>query len=348
MRTLNTIQATFLILLFLHNHHSIAQVGINTSGSNPHASAMLDINSNSKGLLIPSMSTAQRDAISNPADGLMIFNTTNGIFYYYDAAKMTWQEFYSPLNSIWTKEDGSDDILVRDVNDDNVVIGSVLTDLARLYVRGKNNTQPAIYGYSDTHYGIYGYSSNSTAGVYAETFSGFAALYATANQGHGMYARTSNTASRFAGYFAGDVFTTGAYLPSYSKLKQNAENLKGAMTILQQLKPKTYQYKTEEYKSMNLPEGQRYGLMAEELEAVLPQLVKDTDTQLHDWDTYYKAQEAAKAADEPMLTKPELIKEVEFKAVNYTELIPIMIAAMQEQQATIEAMQQQIDALKAN
>jgi uncharacterized protein (TIGR02145 family) len=54
---------------------SIAQnVGIGTT--TPAGSAVLDINSTTKGFLPPRMTTAQRDAIASPATGLIIFNTT--------------------------------------------------------------------------------------------------------------------------------------------------------------------------------------------------------------------------------------------------------------------------------
>src|SRR4051812_46090374 len=51
-------------------------VGINASGTPADNSAMLDISATDKGLLIPRLTAAQRTAISNPAEGLMIFNTT--------------------------------------------------------------------------------------------------------------------------------------------------------------------------------------------------------------------------------------------------------------------------------
>ena len=50
-----------------------SNIGIGTSS--PHSSAALEISSTSKGLLLPRMTTAQRDAMSNPATGLMIYNT---------------------------------------------------------------------------------------------------------------------------------------------------------------------------------------------------------------------------------------------------------------------------------
>ena len=51
------------------------QVG-NTSTSALNTSAALQIDDTSRGILLPRMSTSQRDLISNPANGLMIFNTT--------------------------------------------------------------------------------------------------------------------------------------------------------------------------------------------------------------------------------------------------------------------------------
>jgi uncharacterized protein (TIGR02145 family) len=47
-------------------------------GLTPENSAMLDVRSTSKGVLFPRMNTSQRDAISQAATGLMIFNTTSG------------------------------------------------------------------------------------------------------------------------------------------------------------------------------------------------------------------------------------------------------------------------------
>jgi hypothetical protein len=60
-----------------------AQVSINTDGSAPHVSAMLDIKSASKGLLAPRMTLAQRNAIATPATGLTIFQTDGvpGLYY---------------------------------------------------------------------------------------------------------------------------------------------------------------------------------------------------------------------------------------------------------------------------
>lgn len=54
--------------------NSIAQIGIGTSS--PDTSAILDLSSTNKGLLIPRMTTLQQANLINPALGLMIYNTT--------------------------------------------------------------------------------------------------------------------------------------------------------------------------------------------------------------------------------------------------------------------------------
>jgi uncharacterized protein (TIGR02145 family) len=53
-----------------------AQVAINSTGVAPDNSAILDVQSSNKGLLLPRLSTAEMNAIVSPAEGLMIFNTT--------------------------------------------------------------------------------------------------------------------------------------------------------------------------------------------------------------------------------------------------------------------------------
>jgi microcystin-dependent protein len=66
-----------------------AQVGINTS--TPDTSAALDIRSPSgseiRGVLLPKMSTTQRDEIQLPAKGLIVYDSTKNIFQYFDGNK---------------------------------------------------------------------------------------------------------------------------------------------------------------------------------------------------------------------------------------------------------------------
>ncbi len=70
--------------LFLMLQAQSNGVGIGT-GAPPHPSAMLDIQDTTGGLLYPRLTTAQRNAINNPATGLTIFNTTSQCFEAYFA-----------------------------------------------------------------------------------------------------------------------------------------------------------------------------------------------------------------------------------------------------------------------
>jgi hypothetical protein len=58
-------------------------VGINNEGLQPHASAILDVKSVGKGLLIPRMSEDDKNSIVAPATGLTIYQTTGKTGYYY-------------------------------------------------------------------------------------------------------------------------------------------------------------------------------------------------------------------------------------------------------------------------
>ena len=69
----------FMLLFFTVT----AQISINTDNTDPDASAMLDIKSSTKGVLLPRMTTTERNAINSPAAGLMIYNTSDSCFNYY-------------------------------------------------------------------------------------------------------------------------------------------------------------------------------------------------------------------------------------------------------------------------
>jgi uncharacterized protein (TIGR02145 family) len=68
---------SFLLLVVLCQgiFLSAQNVGVNEDGSAPHPSAILEIKATNKGLLLPRLTDAQRLAISNPAEGLLIYNT---------------------------------------------------------------------------------------------------------------------------------------------------------------------------------------------------------------------------------------------------------------------------------
>lgn len=74
----------FILLLFfvLFPINSFSQVGIGTTDPDP--SSILEMESTTQGLLTPRMTTVQRNAISSPAEGLMVFDTDESAFYFHD------------------------------------------------------------------------------------------------------------------------------------------------------------------------------------------------------------------------------------------------------------------------
>lgn len=75
--------STLITMLFFSAQFSNAQVGINTTSPDP--SSMLDVSATDKGMLTPRMTTAQKNAITTPANGLLVYDTDYKEFSYYDA-----------------------------------------------------------------------------------------------------------------------------------------------------------------------------------------------------------------------------------------------------------------------
>jgi len=80
LRNLNFARIAIL-LIFLNFSNAMAQLGV--GASTPDASSVLDVNSTSKGFLMPRMTNNQMNAISSPAEGLMVYNTdASGVYFF--------------------------------------------------------------------------------------------------------------------------------------------------------------------------------------------------------------------------------------------------------------------------
>lgn len=172
------------------------------------------------------------------------------------------------------------------------------------------------YAGNGPRYGIYNYLGCSSG-------CGTGAKY-------GLYSAVSSTCGGYAGYFSGDVYISGSLTQTSDATKKtNIQELNGALGVIGQLQPKTYDYINDE--NLALPREKQYGFMAQELEQVLPDLVKDVDVMTEPTD------------DEESL--PETAGQI--KTVNYTALIPILVQGMQEQQEIIKDQQKRIEELEA-
>lgn len=144
---------------------------------------------------------------------------------------------------------------------------------------------------------------------------------------YGVWAEAKcSLSNEFAVWSNGASYATASWLSSDRKLKENIKPLTNALDNIMKLNPSVYKYKTLEFANMNLPEEQQIGLIAQDVELVFPEIVK-------------QIQELA-INDE---NGKKVIKNPDFKAVNYIELIPVLIGGIQEQQSLIEAIKKQLE-----
>lgn len=79
----NITLSLILLLLFCNETLLHAQVSINANGAEAEPSAMLDVSSTDKGMLIPRMTAQQRDAIANPATSLLVYVSNDSSYYFH-------------------------------------------------------------------------------------------------------------------------------------------------------------------------------------------------------------------------------------------------------------------------
>ncbi len=93
-----------LLFFFLPVLLFAQSVAINTDGSLAETTAILDIKSNSKGLLIPRMTSAERTGIISPAIGLTVFDSETYSFWTYRGDVMGgWVELLHSLDKHWDR-----------------------------------------------------------------------------------------------------------------------------------------------------------------------------------------------------------------------------------------------------
>jgi hypothetical protein len=113
---------------------------------------------------------------------------------------------------------------------------------------------------------------------------------------------------------AGEARISGAVYPSDIRFKRDIEPISDSLNKVLKLSGVSFKWRTDEYKDRGFTEGKHYGVIAQEVEKNIPDVVNTTLDGT--------------------------------KAVAYTEIIPILIEAMKEQQKLIEKQQTEIGQLK--
>jgi|GEM_PF-1543623 len=175
-------------------------------GGTPAASAMLDVQSTTRGLLVPRMTLAQRGAIASPANGLLIYQTdASRGFWYYDTPSATWLQLTAGgwlLNgnagtTMGTNFLGTTDAQGLDIRTNNlirmrlqsngqVIVNNTTAIAGDIFSSYAGAGEYAISGYGTTGGGVYGQAT----GANGEAVAGIT------NQGTGLgvYAANQNNA----------------------------------------------------------------------------------------------------------------------------------------------------------
>ena len=134
---------------------------------------------------------------------------------------------------------------------------------------------------------------------------------------------TSSVYSQYRLYISGDFRTYGQvtcrdgyWASSDMRLMSNISSIEGALDKVMNLNGKTYNLKSSSLKSSEESNKIHYGLIAQDVQKIIPELVEETKD------------------------------SISSLAINYDGLIPVLIEAIKEQQTTIEGLKSEIEKLR--
>jgi hypothetical protein len=188
---------TFIsIAILLTSVCAFAQNNVGIGTSTPNNSAILDVSSTTKGLLIPRLTTAQRNAIANPAAGLLIYDTDNKKLSVYNGS--TWNDNSNGGNQTFTRLPidttgnfyGAINVTNTSTNVNTYTIGAFNSSGTAILSRSDSGS--AIRGNSSQYLsaGVYGNNNSITGGygVYGNAGATGTGVYGTVNgAGSGLW-----------------------------------------------------------------------------------------------------------------------------------------------------------------
>lgn len=234
------------------------------------------------------------------------------------------QSIYGVLGEVFSETGGTDEQTLYGVK------GHAERGISSYEGGDKYGIHGTADGSNGRHYGVYGVADGVGGtgticyGVYGKG-NGFAINYGV----YGATAINTSFVGSAAGYFQGDLTYTGTLNnPSDKKLKKSIIDVKDGMELIMNLRPVNYNFKTNDYNYMNLPEGKQWGFVAQEVEKILPNLVQEN---LHPKEPNNKSSE---------------MEYLEYKSINYIGLIPVLTKAIQEQHQAITDKEEKIEELR--
>lgn len=174
-----------------------------------------------------------------------------------------------------------------------------------------------------TYSGLFGLHIPTTGGGYG----GYFVTNSTDAAAIGAYCQMATGSAGWALYVNGDAYITGAWFPSDRKIKENIVSIKTPLERLMQINGITYDYRPEFADKYGLGNGEKYGVLADEVEKVFPELTRNTRL-------------VSKSKGEFKLNNQG--EKMDILSVNYIGLIPVLIESIKEQQKMIEDLQNQL------
>lgn len=121
--------------------------------------------------------------------------------------------------------------------------------------------------------------------------------------------------------------TANAQKINEQELKVSVGKISNSTAHLKNLEPVTYKYDVDKYKHLKLPAGEQYGFMASNVQPEFPAMVYEAS----------KVYESGKNNS----------KVARYNEVQTENLIPVLVAAIKEQQAEIELLKKEVQLLKS-
>jgi len=146
--------------------------------------------------------------------------------------------------------------------------------------------------------------------------------------------RVNGAGAGWAGLFIEDLGYTGFFgAASDESLKKNIQPSQRALDIVSQLNPVTYNFDLDKHPGMGLNTEMEYGFIAQEVQAILPEIVREKNL----------------PTNANIEIKPNQAQDLElgkFMVMDYTRIIPILTQAIKEQQDIIKEQNERILALE--
>lgn len=194
------------------------------------------------------------------------------------------------------------------------------------------NALEGITAYSGSVYipsGVYGLAISTSLTHRAIGVRGVA----NGRDGVGVRGSRQNTGgiAGWGGVFYNDLGYTGFFgAASDEKAKKDIKTIHGALDIVDQLNPVTYHFDLEKYPNMGLNTEMEYGFIAQEVKAILPEIVREKGL-------------STNACEEVKPHEAQKNETESFVVMDYTRIIPILTKAVQEQQAIIKEQNDKVE-----